>query len=325
MRIKKLSTPGRVLIAVLALLTPVALGAAASSANAIPSPVTWTVLVGNQAGGSAIQGERFLPGDITIDAGDSVTWKANSTEPHTVTFFGGGVPQDTLTEFNPVDPQQNAVQGPDAMDGASYFNSGVLTTLPSINALPPTATIATSYTLSFPDAGNFTYYCLVHGKMMRGVVHVQEAGAPYPASQDDVDADAAWLAGAIVTDGRALRAQAKAAATNHRVITGADDGVAMVMRFVNGKVVVHKGQKVTFVNNMSMGAPHTVTFGIPHAGPGILDAYGSPANYKGGDLSSSIIPPHGRFTVTFNKVGTYSYICLLHSQLGMVGKVVVTK
>ena len=93
----------------------------------------------------------------------------------------------------------------------------------------------------------------------------------------------------------------------------------------SGKVVVHKGQKVTFVNNMSMGAPHTVTFGIPHAGPGILDAYGNPANYKGGDLSSSIIPPHGRFTVTFNKVGTYSYICLLHSQLGMVGKVVVTK
>ena len=81
----------------------------------------------NQAGGSAIQGERFLPGDITIDAGDSVTWKANSTEPHTVTFFGGGVPQDTLTEFNPGDPQQNAVQGPDAMDGASYFNSGVNT------------------------------------------------------------------------------------------------------------------------------------------------------------------------------------------------------
>src|SRR5262245_27343075 len=73
MRFKKLSSPGRVLVAVLALLTPVVIGASAGSAHAIPAPVDWTVLVGNQAGGMAIQGQKFLPGDITIDAGDSVT------------------------------------------------------------------------------------------------------------------------------------------------------------------------------------------------------------------------------------------------------------
>src|SRR5262249_47999900 len=150
---------------------------------------------GNQAGGMAIQGQKFLPGDITIDAGDSVTWKANAAEPHTVTFFDGGTPQETLTEVNPGDPEQNEVQGGDTM-GAGYFNYRLPTTPDAINALPPTADVVKTYSLTFPDAGTYTYYCLVHGMMMRGVVHVQAAGAPYPASQSDVDADAAWLAGA---------------------------------------------------------------------------------------------------------------------------------
>jgi plastocyanin len=321
MRTRSLSSPGRVLIGILALLTPVAVSAAANPAHAVPAPQDWTVLVGSQTPDMAVQGQRFLPGDITIDAGDSVTWQANSAEIHTVTFVDGGTPQPALPPLDPTDPTQITPQGPATMAPATDFNSGLLTTLPSFTPLP--VPVFTSYTLTFPDAGTFTYYCLVHGVMMRGVVHVQAAGAAYPATQADIDADAAWLAGAINADGRALQASALAASTNHKVFTGADNGVSMVMRFLRHKVVIHKGEKVRFVNNMSMGAPHTVTFGAVPAGLGLFAPSGHPTNYRGGDLNSGILPPHSSFLVTFNKVGRFHYLCGLHRDMNMKGVVVV--
>ena len=317
----KLSSRGGVLIGILALLTPVAVSATATSAHAAPLPQDWTVQVGSQTSDMAVQGQRFLPGDITVDAGDSVTWQANSAEIHTVTFFAGGAPQSTVPPLDPTDPLQVAPQGSDTMDGTSYYNSGLLTTLPAFTPLP--APVFTSYSLTFPDAGTFTYYCLVHGVMMRGVVHVQAAGAAYPSTQADIDADAAWFEGAINADGRALQASTLAASTRHKVFTGADDGVAMVMRFLHHKVVIHKGQRVRFVNNMSMGAPHTVTFGAIPPGLALFSPSGHPGNYHGGDLNSGILTPHSTFTVTFNKVGRFHYRCGLHLDMKMKGVVVV--
>ncbi len=321
MRKRTLSPKGGVLIGILALLTPLALSAAAGSAHAVPAGENWTVLVGSQTADMAVQGQRFLPGDITIDAGDSVTWKANSAEIHTVSFIAGGAAQATLPALDPTDPAQITPQGPSTMDGTSYFNSGLLTTLSAFTPLP--VPVFKSYSLTFPDAGTFYYYCLVHGVMMRGAVHVQTAGATYPATQADIDADAAWLAGAINADGRALQASTLAASTNHKVFTGADNGGSMVMRFLRHKAVIHKGEKVRFVNNMSMGAPHTVTFGAVPVGLALFAPSGHPTNYRGGNLNSGIIPPHATFVVTFNKVGRFHYLCGLHRDMNMKGLVVV--
>jgi plastocyanin len=326
MRITSLSSPGRVLVGVLALLTPVAIGASASSAQAA-DPVNWTVLVGNQANHRAIQGERYLPGDITIDQGDSVTWQANSAEPHTVTFVDGGQPQtqEQLGEFNPGDLTQTTQTVSHDFDGSSTYQSGVITTLGSIGALPPFVTLHHSYTLTFPadlPVGTYTYYCLFHGVMMRGEIHVQAQGAAYPATQSDYDAEAALVGSAIIADGRAELAQAQALSRSHKVIVGADDGTAMLMRFVKGKVVVHKGDTVRFANPLN-GIPHTVTFGAPMTTGDPTAPYGHPASYRGGQLSSGVIIPHTTFRVTFKKVGTFPYHCFFHQPLGMVGKVVV--
>ena len=106
------------------------------------------------------------------------------------------------------------------------------------------------------------------------------------------------------TDGRP-QASTLARSTNHKVFTGADNGVSMVMRFLRHKAVIHKGEKVRFVNNMSMGAPHTVTFGTVPAGLALFAPSGHPTNYRGGNLNSGILPPHSSFTVTFNKVGKF--------------------
>jgi plastocyanin len=312
-----------VVLALLTLLTPATLGAVAVSAPAVAAPATWTVLVGSQTGSMAVQGQRFLPGDITVDAGDSVVWQANAAEIHTVTFFHGGTPQATVAPLDPTDPAQVTRQGGSTMDGTSYFNSGLLTTLPSFSPLP--VPVYSSYTLNFPTAGTYTYYCLVHGAMMRGVVHVQAAGAPYPYSQADINSAAAWEARAINTDGFALWAKARVASNRHRVFTGADDGVAMIMRFIHGRTVIHRGEKVHFLNKMSMGAPHTVTFGQQPVGPALFAPSGDPTNYRGGNLNSGILVPGSRFDVTFNKVGTFHYVCGLHDDMGMVGVVVVKR
>jgi plastocyanin len=321
MGIRTLARPGRALLAGLVLLLPATLGAVATSAPALGATATWTVLVGSQTDSMAVQGQRFLPGDITIDAGDTVTWRANSTEIHTVTFFDGGKPRATLPPFDPTDPQQVTARGGDTMDGTSYFNSGVMTTSAEAGPLPVPP--VHSYSLMFPDQGTFTYYCLVHGVMMRGVVHVQHAGAAYPYTQADLDAEAAWQTKGINADGYALWASLRAASSRHRVFTGADDGVAMLMRFVHRKVVIHRGQKVHFLNTMSMGAPHTVTFGTEPQGPAIFQPSGDPTDYRGGNLNSGLMTPGAKFTVTFNKVGRFPYICALHDEMGMKGVVVV--
>ena len=225
--------------------------------------------------------------------------------------------------LDPTDVTQVTPQGPDTMDGTSYFNSGMLTTGATAGPLP--VPVFENYTLAFPTAGTYTYYCLVHGVMMRGVVHVQDAGAPYPYTQADINADAAFQASAIAADGRALRAKTAANSGPHKVFTGADDGIAMVMRFLHSKVVIHKGQKVHFVNTASIGAPHTVTFGKVPTGLAIFAPSGDPTNYRGGKTYSGFVTPTAKFTVTFNKVGKFPYVCALHSDMGMKGLVVVKK
>jgi plastocyanin len=314
-------TPGRVLLGVVALVAPLAVGATTVAPAHAAAAVDWTVLVGNESSNMAIQGQRFLPGDITIDAGDSVTWQANSAEVHTVTFIDGGKPQSAIAPLDPTDGAQITPQGGSSMTGSGYYNSGMLTTAATAGPLPVPP--VSDYTLSFPNAGTYTYYCLVHGMAMRGVVHVQPAATAYPATQADYDADAAFLAKAIVADGRAVQSLASSLATSHKVYMGPDDGIAMVMRFLHSKVVIHKGEKVRFLNTMSAGAPHTVTFGTKPAGLGIFTPSGDPTNYKGGDLHSGIIPPQGKFVVTFKKAGKFHYVCMLHQDMGMKGVVVV--
>jgi plastocyanin len=316
-----LTRPAGALLALAVFLVPTAAGAMTLSADAGVVQPNWTVLVGSETANMAVQGQRFLPGDVTIDAGDTVTWQANATEIHTVTFIDGGTPQSPPPPFNPADPTQLTPQGGDTMAASTYFNSGLLTTGSSFPPIP--VPVVHSYTLHFPDPGTFTYYCLVHGVMMRGVVHVQPAGTAYPYSQDDIDAAAAFEAAAINAHGRDLMAQATAASSNHRVFTGVDDGIAMTMRFSRAKVVIHKGDTVHFKNTMSQGAPHTITFGTVPAGAALFQPTGHPKNFKGGDLHSGIIGPDGKFAVTFNKVGRFHYVCALHRDMGMKALVVV--
>lgn len=301
----------------LALIVAFAVALLASLAAAGPASAderghrTWQVQVGSESSDQEIQGMAFLPSEIYINEQDTITWQANAAEIHTVTFLAAG---QSLHEFNPFDPTQTGPFGGDEYDGKSYYNSGILA-----NVDVPGFPDARSYTLTFPREGNFTYYCLVHGTMMKGTVHVRDRGTDYPYSQADYDKASRAQERAILRDGHQLDASLAQQASNHKVMAGGDDGVAMVMRFVRPTVTVHVGEKVDFVND-GMGAPHTVTFGTEPAN--IFAPSGDPEHFTGGDLSSGIIPPDGgTFEVTFESKGTFEYICALHDYMGMVGKV----
>lgn len=308
--------PLQVLLAsIAALALPLALTAGAGWSNT-PHPRTWTVQVGEQSRNQAIQGMAFLPRNIWINARDTIRWRANSAEIHTVTFLARGQTLASTLPFNPGDPKQLGRVGGRSYDGRSYYNSGVLTNV-SNSGLPSFR----NYSLKFPKAGTFTYWCLVHGKAMKGTVHVRPVGTHYPFTQRQYNHRAAKATRAILRDGFHLKHETAEMATNHRVFEGNDDGVAIVMRFIRPTVYVREGQKVTF-KNIGMDAPHTVTFGPAKAN--VFAPYGNPAHFAGGQLNSGIQPPGASFTVRFTEEGTYRYFCALHGYMGMVGKVVVT-
>ncbi|MCP5716273.1 hypothetical protein NL319_27500, partial [Klebsiella pneumoniae] len=91
------------------------------------------------------------------------------------------------------------------------------------------ATSVHTYKLTFTTTGDFTYYCVVHGRTMRGTVHVRPAGTAYPHTQKAYDSQARKATAKILADGRALRSRAAEQATSHRVFIGAADETAMVM------------------------------------------------------------------------------------------------
>ncbi|HEY3545837.1 MAG TPA: plastocyanin/azurin family copper-binding protein [Propionicimonas sp.] len=302
-------------VSITALAVSVGLGSSASAVTG--GPVTWQVRVGAETPDMAVGAMKFLPREVWVDVGDSVHWTSNSAEPHTVTFLAPGT---SLPEFNPFDPSQTMPQGPSSYDGTTYANSGIVATQPIFVFTNP----ATSYELTFTATGDFTYYCLVHGTMMSGVVHVRAAGTPYPYTQQDYNRAGNQQAAAALFAGRtALRQAIQAhATTGSQVLVGIEGEGFGVMRFVRDTVVVHVGESVSFATG-GPGAPHTVTFGTEPPGLAILFPSGDPTNYAGGDLNSGVLAPGVPFTVTFTAAGKFHYICAIHDGMGMVGDVVV--
>ncbi len=298
-----------------ALTIPVVIGPAATAAA--PAPVTWHVRVGAETPDMAVAAMAFLPREVWVDTGDTVHWTAASAEPHTVTFLAPG---SSLPEFNPFDPSQTTAQGSSSYDGTALVNSGIMATQPIFIWTNPEA----SYDLTFTTPGDFTYYCLLHGTMMTGTVHVRAAGTAYPYTQLDYNRMGTHQGQAGLAAGREAWRQAKQAyaTTDSRVLVGIDGEGFGVSRFVRDHVVAHVGDTVSFAV-AGPGAPHTVTFGQEPPGLAFLAPSGDRTHYSGGDLNSGVIAPGAPFNVTFTAVGKFHYICALHDDMGMVGDVVV--
>jgi plastocyanin len=313
-----------------AAIASLAVGAIVPVAVAANGPVAWNAGVGTSASDQAVQVNAYLPREITVDAGDSITWNLRSGEFHTVTFLSG-TPQPPFVAFGPNGPVPNLQAilpaGGPTYDGTGYHNSGLLV-------------LGQHYTLGFTTPGTYSFLCLIHAGM-NGTVHVQPAGAAYPKTQAQYDTESLVSGNRLTASGRTLEARtlaaSRSAGTGQAAVgTGAaiDGGSLAVMRYLPSRIVIHAGQSVEWTNR-DPETPHTITFGQePLGGPFAAFAPSgaaipghatltSPDEAANSGFVGAGLPFGNTFTATFAAPGTYHFICALHDDLGMKGTVVV--
>jgi len=300
------------------------------------APVTWQALAGGGTPDEAVQAQAFLPTQLTIDEGDTVTW--TFAPAHTVSFLSGGNPPDIVT-MSPEGLLFNSavafpVGGP-AYDGTGYINSGML----------PAGPDATSFSLTFSKAGSYSYVCLLHPGMA-GQIVVQAAGAAYPEMQESATARGQAELYSKLSAGNTLIQNSKVTSTsangaaNYAVNNGIGGNQTSVLRYLPTELTINAGDSVTWTVN-DPHELHTVTFYDP-AGekPSFDDAQpqadGPPKIFirnaapeggntvdKVGFYNSGIMAPGQSYTLRFSKPGTYTYLCVIHAPAGQVGTIVV--
>jgi plastocyanin len=304
---------------------------------------TWQLQVGAQTGDKSHQALAFLPNEIWIHSGDSITWTFVANEIHTVTFlmpgqvrpnrFAGcpGVPNGVTPDFS-------------VFDGTTCVNSGIVSNSGALQSAP-------TYTVVFPATGNFKLVCLAHPNMT-ATIHVLASAAALPFDQAFYDREAARERADLLSDAMASAhnhsgSDAITAGVGHIIGNGGGTQTASVMKFMNATKVVHVGETVEWTTAEAVTS-HTITFGpepptatqtIPSANV-TIDADGARHAYMNSPsdvVHSGFItePPQDRiglaqaplsatrFRVTFTGPGIYKYICVLHDELGMVGEIVV--
>ena len=337
----KSSSPTR-LVASLRVLTVCAglLLVGALSPNPIHADWQWRAAVGGQSKDLGHQALAFLPNELWIHAGDTVTWKFETDEIHTVTFLKNA-------QVRP--PFPAGCPGFSA-NPASFDGTTCVTTPPFVKGQ--------QFSVRFPAKGNFKLVCLVHSNMT-GVVHVLDPLAPLPFDQQDYNDQAADQRQDLLSDrdgdhdGHHGRGDGNSRHLGHEVVAGTGEITAngggsqtvSVMRFNHDTITIRVGATVEWTNDDPV-TPHTITFGaepadpMPPAGAVSLDADGarhatihalSDSVHSGFILAAPQERPFlpqaplsvTRFRVTFTHAGTYPYICALHDDLGMKGKIVV--
>jgi plastocyanin len=290
--------------------------------------------VGAQSADLGRQAMAFLPNEIWIHVGDSITWTFSTDEIHTVSFLQSG--QVRLS-------YQVGCPGfsPDGL--ATFDGSTCVTTGPMVKGQ--------TFTVTFPVAGNFKLVCLVH-RDMTAVVHVLALSQPLPHSQDFYDQQAEVERRKLLADANVEGDDHQHSPENHvsagvGVISATPGGLKnlVIMRFMRDEMVIHAGETVEW-SNSDPTASHTITFGtepanpMPHSSNVFFDADGAlraTINSPTDSVHSGFIVaapqervglPQSplavtRFRVTFTRAGTYPYICALHDELGMKGTVIV--
>src|SRR5215469_1340614 len=292
----------------------------------------WSATIGAQSDDLGRQALAFLPNEIWIHAGESITWTMAVNEGHTVTFLTSGQIRPPFTAECPGFSAPSA-----SFDGSACVTSGLLFQ-------------GDKFTVVFPVAGNFKLVCLVHTDMT-GTIHVLDASQPLPHDQTFYDRVAQSETKHLLDD------RDTGAPTHHHsgntvtaghgeiAATGGGSDSLSVMRFTDPDITVHVGDTIEWTNEDPITS-HTVTFGpepqdlFDPSSNVTIDADGarhgvlkSPSeSVHSGFIQAGLqdrtgLPqtPPGvtRFRVTFTKAGTYPYICSLHDVLGMKGTVIV--
>jgi plastocyanin len=351
----------------------------AAAQTASPAPRTVTVLVGG--GQDTIVLDGFFPQTLRIRVGDTVTWKFNGepTHRHTVTLAGGpfpgpkdavaggapgevipgrwvpepgGVPGDLMR--NPVfaAPTRRAGAPVETYDGATYVNSGEMSTRPRLADMPKNDT----FSVTFTKPGTYRYYCLFHRPHMVGTIEVVPVSAADVPDQAEIDRRAKAEMDHLLAMIEKATEQTKAV----RSQPGPNDSTLWFVRAGGYELDSgeHLGHSFDFLpKNLTIKAgdtviweavdAHTITFIPAPPAPDIFivkaqaDAYPllirNPKVFRPAKPAAVYDPvqhfnsaPIGQTTrngtswaLTFDQPGVYEYICALHHELGMKGTITV--
>ncbi|MEA2524011.1 MAG: hypothetical protein QOF73_1238 [Thermomicrobiales bacterium] len=308
----------------------------------------WKVKAGDMKMEELIELHGYFPGEITINAGDSIWWDFGMGGFHTVSFLSGG-------ELPPIflpDPEAGTptAGGPpklilnpailfptpgDSYDGTGYSNSGI-----DVFRDP-----SQPYVLKFTTPGTYDYLCIIHASVMKARVVVQEAGAAAPHTQAEYDQMAADEIAKLYEQAAAEKAKYEQAtstqnadgSTTWEVTAGAGGETQVrIQAFLPTELEIKAGDKVKWVHR-APGEPHTVSFiGAGETPPEdtIIEQFadGTPKFVQsmetfmpqGGNTWSGTgwlnsgfmgIPQLGlpmEFEATFDTPGEYIYYCALH-------------
>jgi plastocyanin len=302
----------------------------------------WNAKVGLQSVDQARQALAFLPNELWIHQGDSITWNFEAGEIHTVTFLSTVPTPQIRPSFDTGCPGFSS-------DPATFDGSTCVTTPPFVEG--------STFTVIFPATGNFKLVCLVHPDMT-AVIHVLDSSLPLPHTQDFYDHEAKEEARALLSDDQDRNRHHSGDKSEHHhpghqitagsgeiTTTAGGAETLSVLRFTSDKMIIHAGQTVEWEND-DPEDPHTITFGtepadlIDPSANVTVDADGARhaiINSNSDNVHSGFIlaAPQERvglsqsplfvtrFRIRFTHPGTFPYICALHDDLGMKGVIIV--
>lgn len=352
---KKIALFGFFVALLVGLLSPGLLVRAQAATSMTTDNRTYTVTVGAEKVSHGITVQAFFPATLHIHVGDTVLWKQNTHEIHTVSFLAGAAVPELLVPV-PNGPPGALMLNPQVAfpaapqdgqyDGSTYANSGVMSTDPGQ---------PTQFSLTFTRTGTYEYICIVHGATMSGKIIVDDASTQIP-SPNQVSARAKVELRHMLKQGMVVyskgAAQIKPPQKNadgtmtYFVTVGYAQGPFDIMSFYPKKLVVHQGDTVQWDFSAMNMAPHTITFlngaeepefvtPVPQPnGPPLLvinPEVALPQNAdqpltRTGIYNSGLIDPAAphSFALKIGDVtGQINYLCLLHDASGMVGSLVV--
>jgi plastocyanin len=300
----------------------------------------------------------FFPSTVTIHTGDTVHWQLNSNEIHTVSF---GYEQDAVLPPALIGPVSGGPSpfliNPELSNQAPVGGGAYMGGMANSGIMGPEDGEIQAFDLTFPEPGTYLYVCVVHGWVMSGTVEVVDPNVPIPSPEMSMAMGKQEMAAALARVPVALR-NAEAlivppkpngdGSMTYTSMMGYMEGQIMLARFFPDKLVVRPGDTVVWEMPENGDAPHTVTFlnGEPappmfipvpqtdqlpllYVDPGTLFPSQPSADLtRDGFYNSGVLLPipGPAYSLTIDDMmtpGLEPYLCLLHDDIGMKGKLMV--
>lgn len=310
--------------ALLALVIGTFAGVTAGDAAAQAGP-SLRIIAGAGEAGYAVN--QFLPKSARVVEGTTVDFVFPWYELHLIAFLPAGSPP-------PAGGMQPTPSGGSWPNATGYVFTGEIIGNPDN---PPV------FSVKFPEAGVYQYFCPIH-PLMTGTIEVVAEGTPGVDPQITLDARARAEYNSSILTIKEIAAGLRAASTQVAVVAGKSISTVLAgadslygddaMQFFQPAITIREGDAIRWKANAL--APHPIVInpqdlpeGYNPFGPGVGGATFDGTGAWASPVLSTMPEEFGpaaveEVTLTFSKAGTYTYICILHADQGMVGTVTVT-